>query len=274
MSSTALPFQLIIFDLDGTLYVDQKAIESAVAVVDQLRQKGYQLRFMTNTTIKTQAALLDSLLGMGFDIRADELISAPEAARIQLRQIQQQRSQKQPIKIWPVVSPNILPDFAEFEMDDNQPDYIVLGDIGDAWNLALVNRLFNAIHQGATLIALHKNKFWQLKQQLHVDIGLFVAGLEYVTGKPAEVMGKPSKEFFQQVLASANCEAEHAFLIGDDIDSDIAGAKVVGMTTALVKTGKYRDAYTQTSAIKPAVILDSVANLAAWLDSKNKGMSN
>lgn len=265
MSAIVSPFQLIIFDLDGTLYVDQTPIAGVVAAVSQLRQQGYKLRFMTNTTIKTQAALLESLVGMGFDIQSHELISAPEAARVYLRQLQQHK----PIKIWPVVSTYILPDFAEFEIDENQPDYIVLGDIGDAWSLSLVNRLFNAIHQGAELIALHKNKFWQLKDDLHVDIGLFVTGLEYVTGKAAKVMGKPSASFFQQVLESANCAAHQAMLIGDDIDSDIAGAQAVGIVAALVKTGKYRQLYTEGSNIKPDAILESVAALPAWLDSKH-----
>lgn len=260
MSSISL-IKLIIFDLDGTLYIDGQPISGAVEAILQLRQKGYVLRFMTNTTTKTQANLYQQLREMGFDIQPNELISAPEAARIQLRKIHQHK----PITIWPVVSPQILQDFAEFDINEQNPDYIVVGDIGDTWSLDLINRLFNAMHHGAELIALHKNKFWQKEGGLHVDIGLFVAGLEYVTGKTAQIMGKPSYSFFQQVLQSAGVEADQAILIGDDIDSDIGGAQNVGIKAILVKTGKYRESYAQASSVKPDMVLDSISKVLYWL---------
>lgn len=254
--------KLIIFDLDGTLYIDGNPITGVAHTLAQLRQMGYALRFMTNTTTKNQKTLHQQLLDMGFDIQANELISAPEAARIQLRQIHQQK----PISIWPVVSSEIMPDFIEFNINEINPDYIVLGDIGDAWSLALVNRLFNAMHAGAELISLHKNKFWQKDGGLHVDIGLFVAGLEYVTGKTAQIMGKPSQRFFQQVLDSAGAKPNQALLIGDDIDSDVGGAQNAGIKAILVKTGKYREAYTQASNVKPDMILSDVSGLLRYLN--------
>ncbi len=256
---------LIIFDLDGTLYVDQTAIEGAVDAVQLLREAGYQLRFMTNTTTKTQDDLYQQLRSMGFNVLEGELISAPEASRIYLRQKQQQ--QNNPITLWPVVAESIKPDFAAFIIDAQAPDFIVLGDIGEAWTLDLLNQIFNAMQSGARLIALHKNKFWHKQGGLHVDIGLFVAGLEYVTGQHAQVMGKPSLGFFQQVLKSADCLPNQALLIGDDIDSDIGGAQSVGIKAALVKTGKYREAYLQASPIKPDIVLSSVAQLPDYLDT-------
>lgn len=255
--------RLVIFDLDGTLYVDQSVIDGAVQVLADLRQQGYVLRFMTNTTTKTQAQLYGNLRQLGFQVEEGELISAPEAARIYLRQ--QQNQTTQPLKIWPVVADNIQADFAEFIIDSDQPDYVVLGDIGNAWTLALINQLFNAIYAGAQLIALHKNKFWQTQGALHVDIGLFVAGLEFVTGKPASIMGKPAPDFFKQVLASAGVEAADALLVGDDIDTDIGGAQTVGVRAALVQTGKYRQAYAAQSGIKPDLLLASVADLPNYL---------
>lgn len=255
--------RLVICDLDGTLYIDQQVIDGAVQVLADLRQQGYQLRFMTNTTTKTQAQLYNSLRHLGFQVEDGELISAPEAARIYLRQ--QQAQSTQPLKIWPVVTEAITSDFSEFTIDPEQPDYVVLGDIGNAWTLQLINQLFNAIQAGAQLIALHKNKFWQTQGALHVDIGLFVAGLEFVTGKAAAIMGKPAPEFFKQVLASAGVGAGNALLVGDDIDTDVGGAQALGIKAALVQTGKYRQAYAEQSAIKPDVLLASVAELPAYL---------
>jgi ribonucleotide monophosphatase NagD (HAD superfamily) len=51
---------------------------------------------------------------------------------------------------------------------------------------------------GAELIALQKNRFWQLADGLSLDVGPFVAALEYATGRPATVVGSPAAAFFEQ----------------------------------------------------------------------------
>jgi len=256
--------RMVLLDLDGTLYVDHHVIAGAVDAVSRLRAQGYQLRFLTNTTTRSQVDLVDQLVEMGFTLNPEELISAPIAAVLELRRIQQQFGRS--LKIWPVVAPAIAQDFTEFEQDDVAPDFIVLGDIGDAWDVGLINALFTAMYNGAQLIALHKNRFWQTQNHLKVDIGFYVAGLEYLTGKTAQIMGKPSSSFFNRVLADADITADQVVLIGDDLDSDVGGAQRHGMTGILVKTGKFRQQYLEQSPIQPDGILASVAELPEFLD--------
>jgi len=250
--------KLILLDLDGTLYVGNQEIPGAVDAITQLRQQGFILRFLTNTTTKSHGELLAQMASLGFKLEPDELISAPVGARLELQVIQQKLNR--PVRIWPVVAEAIKPDFAEFEWDEAAPDFVVLGDIGERWDLALINRLFNAMHSGAELIALHKNRFWQTETGLKADIGFFIAGLEYVCSKNARVMGKPNADFFQRVLDSVGVTAAETIMVGDDIDSDVGGAQLVGMRGCLVKTGKFRQAYFDASAVKPDWVLDSVAD--------------
>ncbi|HWV15641.1 MAG TPA: TIGR01458 family HAD-type hydrolase [Cellvibrio sp.] len=251
--------KLILLDLDGTLYIGHEAIAGAIAAIVQLRERNIPLRFLTNTTTKSHSQLLAQLRGLGFALAGEELISAPAAARLELHSLQQ--SLARPLRIWPVVADSIKADFSEFAWDEQSPDYIVLGDIGERWDLDLINRLFNAMHSGAELIALHKNRFWQTGQGLNADIGFFVAGLEYVCSKTARVMGKPNADFFQRVLDSAGVSASDALMVGDDIDSDVGGAQQAGMRGCLVKTGKFRQAYFAQSSVKPDLLLDSIADL-------------
>lgn len=259
-----LPPRLILLDLDGTLYVGNQPIPGALECTAQLRNRNIPLRFLTNTTTKSQAQLVAQMREMGFSLNDDELISAPVAAKLEVQALQQIAGR--PLRIWPVVAEAIKTDFAEFMWDEVTPDYIILGDIGDAWDLALINRLFNAIHAGAELIALHKNRFWQTMEGLKADIGFFVAGLEYVCSKTARVMGKPNRDFFQRVLDSAGVNAEDTLMVGDDIDSDVGGAQVMGMKGCLVKTGKFRQAYYEQSSVKPDYLIESVRDLFAVIN--------
>ncbi len=255
--------QLILFDLDGTLYIGSEQIPGAVNTIAQLRQQGFKVRFLTNTTTKSHAELVAQMRALGFTLDPTELISAPVGAKLELQSIQQKVGR--PLRIWPVVAESIKPDFAEFEWDENTPDFVVLGDIGERWDLPLINKLFSVIHSGAELIALHKNRFWQTEEGLKADIGFFVAGLEYVCSKTARIMGKPNADFFQRVLDSAGVGAAQTIMVGDDIDSDVGGAQLLGMKGCLVKTGKFRQAYFDVSAVKPDWVLASVADLPAAL---------
>ena len=111
------------------------------------------------------------------------------------------------------------------------------------------------------MIALHKGKFWQTEDGLQMDIGAFVAGLEYVTGQTATVIGKPSRTFFETALIDMGVKPARAAMIGDDIDSDIGGAQAAGMKGILVKTGKYREELVNKSSVKPNVVVDSISFL-------------
>lgn len=251
--------RLVLFDLDGTLYVGDTPIPGAIDCLAALRAQGIALRFLTNTTTKSQQQLVGQLRAMGFTLGDNELISAPVAARLALEKMQQQAGR--PLRIWPLVADAIQPDFSNFVIDEQQPDYVVLGDIGDRWDLALINRLFQVMHSGAELIALHKGRFWQTDDGLKADIGFFVAGLEYVCSKNALVMGKPNRDFFQLILDSAGVAASDALMVGDDVDSDVGGAQQMGMAGCLVKTGKFRASYFAQSSVCPDMVLDSVADL-------------
>jgi HAD superfamily hydrolase (TIGR01458 family) len=252
--------QLILFDLDGTLYVGDQAIPGAVDALNRLREQGFYLRFITNTTTKSQAELVAQLRALHFSLESHELISAPVAATLELRALQ--KGFPRPLRIWPVVADAIKTDFSEFEFDDVNPDVVILGDIGNRWDLALINKLFNVVHGGTELIALHKNRFWQTNDGLKADIGFFVAGLEYVCGTNARVMGKPNSGFFQRVVDSVGVRAQDTIMVGDDIDSDIGGAQMLGITGCLVKTGKFRQHYFEQSNVKPDLIMDSVTEFA------------
>ena len=58
---------------------------------------------------------------------------------------------------------------------------------------------------------------------------MFVAGLEYAAGVDATVLGKPSPAYFEAALAALDAEPELTWMVGDDLDADIAGAQRYGL---------------------------------------------
>ena len=248
----------MLFDLDGVLYVDTTTVAGAVEAVNKIRASGIRCRFVTNTSTLSLAALQKKIHAFGFHIPAHEIISAPQAA------IRFLKKQGDPVCRL-LLAEDVKNDFQSFRLSDDVADYIVVGDIGDAWTYPMLNQVFNSLVAGAKLIAIHKNKFWQTAQGLQMDIGGFIQALEYASGTQALIIGKPSPDFFQVALDDLQLDAGEVAMIGDDIDSDVGGAQQAGLAGILVRTGKYRQAYANASPIRPELVLDSINDLPAAL---------
>ncbi len=248
----------LLLDLDGVLYVGANVIEGAIDAVNKIRESGISCRFITNTSTLSLASLEQKINVLGFSISANEIISAPQAALLYLK------NQSAPVCRL-LLADDVKKDFIDFPQSDSKANYIVIGDIGKAWSYPLFNEVFSCLMQGAKLIAIHKNRFWQTEEGLQMDIGGFIEGLEYASSSKALIIGKPSANFYQIALDDMRLKPEEVAIIGDDIDVDVGGGQQVGLMGILVKTGKYRQLYTDSSSIKPDLILDSIKDLPELL---------
>ncbi len=254
----AEPIRAVLLDLDGVFYVGDQLIPGGVATLEKLRERAIPYRFITNTTTSSSTQLLDKLAGLGIPARGEELMTAPLATRSYLLREGLERC-------YLAVADAVAEDFRGVTRVEDGPDAVVLGDIGDAWDYELLDSLFGYLADGARLVAMHRNRYWQKAGGLHVDIGLFVAGLEYVADTEAVITGKPARAFFDAALHSMDATPRETLLVGDDIHSDIGGAQGAGLRGALVKTGKYREALVRDSGIEPDWTLDSIADLERCL---------
>lgn len=248
------PPKAFLIDMDGTLYFKGEPCPGAIETVNYLRQEKYQLRFLTNTTAKTPKMLHEQMQTLGFDIREDEIFNATYAC------LQYLRSQ-------PGASCHFMVDdavkafFKEIPIDDETPDFVVVGDYGEGFDFNALNHAFRLLMNGAELIALQKNLYWFSSEGMFLDCGAFVTLLEAAAGKTATVMGKPSETFFKIALESLQISPNEAVVVGDDITSDILGAERTKMQSILVKTGKFKPDQLEKPIAKPTWVLNSIAEL-------------
>jgi HAD superfamily hydrolase (TIGR01458 family) len=119
--------------------------------------------------------------------------------------------------------------------------------------------------EGAELLALEKDRYWREPDGLVLSAGPFVAALEYAAGIEAQLMGKPSAEFFRLALEDMDASPQETVMIGDDIHTDVGGAQEMGMSGILVRTGKYSEDTAKSSRVTPDMVLDSIARLPEQL---------
>ncbi len=252
----------ILFDLDGVFYIDDALIPGAAETLRFIKHSGLPYRFITNTSTLPPEAVAAKLRRLGLAVDSAHIFSAISATEQWLKRLEVER-------VALLLAEPLRERFArDFTLDEVAPEAVVIGDIGARWDYALLNRVFNWLMQGARLLCVHRNRFWQTGNGLQLDIGAFVAGLEYAAGVEAVVAGKPSRLFFDSACQALGLPAERVAVVGDDIESDIGGAQGCGCLGVLVRSGKYRAEFVARSAIRPDAEIDSIADLPALLTGR------
>jgi HAD superfamily hydrolase (TIGR01458 family) len=222
-------YDALLLDLSGVLYDGNFAIAGASNIIDEARRRNLIIRFVTNTATKSTATIAADLQRMHFDVRPDELFTAPMAAGVYLQQKQ--------LRPYLLVHAAIRSEFAD--LDQHDPNCVVLGDARDDLNYSNLNTAFQLCKSGAPLIGIGMNKYFMDDHGLMLDAGGFIRAIEWAADIEAIIMGKPSAAFFEQVVASTGVPAARCLMVGDDVVADVAGAISAGLQGCLVKTGKY-----------------------------------
>ena len=246
----------ILLDIGGVLYIGDSVVEGAIEAISTLNER-YKIRFVTNSTRRPPNVIYEKLKKMGFDIKEHQLFTALAAAKAVV-----EAKNGKAVTILTKEAENY---FGNLYSIDTHSEFVVVGDAGENFNYIRMNRAFRTLTNGAKLIAAAQNRYFKDSDgELSMDAGGFVKALEYASGVEAVVVGKPSKTFFESAIESMGLSKDEVVMVGDDIESDIAGAQDAGVRAILVKTGKYRPSDLE-GAIFPDAVIDSIAQLPSIL---------
>jgi HAD superfamily hydrolase (TIGR01458 family) len=252
----------ILLDVDGVLHVSGEPLPGAAEAVRRLRRDGHRLRFVTNTTTRGRAQLAAELRAHGIDVEDGEVQTTADAA------VQALRGKR----VLALVMHALVRDLEGIELVGEGADAVLLGGADETPETNLVfsymnlARAFAELEMGAELYCLHRNRWWQTKRGPLLDSGAFVAGLEYAAETDAVVLGKPNPAYFASACEALDADPGLTWMVGDDLESDIAGAQGIGMRTILVRTGKFRPDLVERAGRPPDAILSSIGHLPQWLE--------
>nr|WP_184770697.1 TIGR01458 family HAD-type hydrolase [Aminobacter lissarensis] len=247
----------VLLDLSGVVYDGDTPIPGAVAAIARLRGEGLPIRFVSNTTRSPQRAISAQLASLGVAVDGDELFTPARAAVDWLV--------REGCVPQLLVHPDLVPEFAGNKFGARKA--VVVGDAADAFTYAALNAAFRQLIDGAEFLALAVNRtFRDADGGLSLDAGAFVAALEFAAGKQATVLGKPARNFFHAALAGLDCMPGQAVMVGDDAESDVAGALRAGLGGGLlVRTGKYRAGDESRHAPHPSAVVDDLTAAVDWI---------
>jgi HAD superfamily hydrolase (TIGR01458 family) len=206
------------------------------------------------TDVTRRDQTLTKLLRLGFSVSDEELVTPAVLAVAYC-------VHRGHTRVALIMNDDVKRDFAELDEVDDGAQAVIVGDLGSAFDYDVLNDAFRRIMDGAELIALQKNRYWLRADGLSLDVGPFVAALEYATGQDAYVVGKPARAFFIEILEDLDVPPSAAAMVGDDIEADIGGALGAGLDAILVRTGKFREEAVRRTGIRPTLVVDSIADV-------------
>jgi HAD superfamily hydrolase (TIGR01458 family) len=246
-------FNGVLFDIDGVLEFQGKAYPGAVELLDVLRKKGIAIRILSNSTLKSRKVCTARLNRHGFRVSEEEVITASWATARYLRTLK-------PKSCWVMLKGRGIEEFKEFEMDDEAPEYIVLGDYREEFKFENMNKALKLLLQGTKLIVMIPEKVDHSLGGVELTVGAYGKMLEDAAGIKATYIGKPSTYMFDIAFDSMGIDRAGVLMVGDRVTTDIIGAKQAGIPSVLVKTGEFKP-HDLIGDIQPDYIVDAVGDI-------------
>jgi len=252
-------YQAVLLDLDGTLFKEDQPLPGAVGLLRRLLTEGRTVGCPSNSTESPQR-MARRIAGMGVEIRAESIFTAAHAAV----EYCVERFAPRP-RVFSLATEGVAEMLAgrthEVRSEHELCDAVVIGnpECVDATppRMGIAMRL---LRQGAACVGICDDRAYPSPRGLEIGSGGMTRMLAYAAAVEPVFFGKPQRRFFEHVCRRLNVRPEHCVLIGDNLESDIGGAKGVGMGTILVLTGVSSRADAQR--LPPQMRPDSVvANL-------------
>ncbi len=127
--------------------------------------------------------------------------------------------------------------------DSKTADFVVVGEGPGLDYESLTIGINLIVKQGAGLVGtnpdINVDATCDGRHCLVPGGGALVAAFAVASGVEPVIIGKPNRLLFEMALQQLDCEPRHCLMVGDRLDTDIAGAAALHMQTALVRTGRF-----------------------------------
>ncbi|MGH3822299.1 MAG: HAD-IIA family hydrolase [Pseudonocardiaceae bacterium] len=234
MSTLLDGYDAVLLDLDGTIMCGAQPVGEAPAVVNELRQAGRVVQFITNNASRAPDEVAKHLTAFGVQATPDEVLTSAQAA-VELLATQLPAGVAVLVVgsaalAAAVQSVGLRPVTAASE----QPVAVVQGHSPETGWAQLAEACL-AIRGGAMWIACNVDRTLPTERGLLPGNGAMVAALQAATDCEPTVAGKPARPLLDTAVNRTG--AQRPLVVGDRLDTDIAGARAAGLDSLLVLSG-------------------------------------
>ncbi len=227
-------YDVAMLDLDGVVYVGPDAVPGAPAALAAAREAGMRLAFVTNNAARPPSTVAAHLTELGIPAQPQEIITSAQAAA---RYLSERLPAGAPVLV--VGTTGLIEALEERGLHpvhsaEARPAAVVQGYSPDTdWRMLAEGAV--AIRTGVPWVATNLDATVPSPRGPLPGNGSLVASLRVASGVEPVATGKPDPTMHRETVIRTG--AERPIVVGDRLDTDIAGARAVGCASLLVLSG-------------------------------------
>ncbi len=227
-------YDLAMLDLDGVVYISGDAVPGAAEHLAQARESGMRLAFITNNAARPPEKVAAHLRELGVEAQVDDVVtSAQAAARVLLDRFGAgsriaclgSEGLEQALE-----SAGLVP----VDVEDDEAVAVATG-YGPEVRWSAIMRAAVRIRDGVPWVASNTDHTIPTAFGVAPGHGVQVAMLRDFTGVEPVVAGKPERPLLDETVRRVG--GQRPLMVGDRLDTDIEGARRIGLDSLLVLTG-------------------------------------
>lgn len=248
----------LIVDMDGVLWRGDEPLPGLVRFFAFLRNRGLGFILATNNSSKTPDQYVAKLARFGVEVPVERILTSSQVAAAYLASLAQPGT-----PVYVIGEDGVRQALEErgFVLTEEDARYVVVGwDRQLTWNKLATAALL--IHKGAGFIGTNPDPNYPAERGPVPGNGAQLAALQAATGVAPIVVGKPHPPMYEEAMRRMGALSENTAVLGDRIDTDIAGGARLGLTTILVLSGSASEADLASAPVKPNIVCADIQELA------------
>jgi glycerol-1-phosphatase len=253
-------YDLAMLDLDGVVYVGADAVPGAPAHVAAARKAGMRVAFITNNAARTPQAVAEHLRELGVEADATDVVTSAQAAARVLAERLGTGGRVAVLGAEGLEEAVVEAGLTPVHVADDA-DAVVTG-YGPDVRWRHIMRAAVRIRDGLWWVACNTDLTIPTVFGVAPGHGVLVETVRRFSGVDPVVAGKPARPLLDETVR--RCGGEHPLMVGDRLDTDIAGAHTAGVDSLLVLTGVTRlpELVAAPSGERPTYVAGDLAGLS------------
>jgi len=251
----------LLLDLDGVLWRDVIPIGDIPKIINRIDALGLKYLFATNNATKTIDEFIEKFRGFGLDPSPDQIINSSQAVGAYL-------SKRFPNggSIYVVGPPSLISTLSTYGfIHENETENFnalaVIGSMDYALTYEKIKHAGLLIRNGSLFIGTNSDATYPTPSGLWPGAGTIVRAIETASETKPIIIGKPEPALFNLGFEKLGLRPDQTMVVGDRLETDIAGGQAAGCLTCLVLSGVSTQAQADNWQPQPDIVCESLEEL-------------
>ncbi len=243
--------------MDGVLWQGLQPIGDLPTIFNRIQQRGWKVVLATNNATRTPLQYVERLAGFGVEVEPWQVVNSVDVVASYMASQYPSGG-----TVYVIGEEGITKALAAKGFTTGEKNVLaVVAGMDRQLSYEKLSRATLLIRSGVPFIGTNPDRTFPVPEGLVPGAGAILAALEAATSVKPLIMGKPSPAIYQLALERLETSTVETLVVGDRLETDIAGAQAIGCRSAVVLSGVTTLAEAQAWRPQPDIIAKDLASL-------------